>query len=117
MYTYLVVGQDVWWHSGSVLLPGNIRRDLADVIGPAEAAFARAKQLLAQGTSRAAVFDQALNQGRKKSWSRDLTSPAGQQFLRSGMTPDDARRFFDATLGQPQQRAVELLDVKYLSGV
>jgi DNA-binding beta-propeller fold protein YncE len=117
MYTYLVVGQDVWWHSGTVLLPGNVRRDLTDVIAPAEATFARAKQRLAQGTSRTAVFDQELNQGRKKNWSLDLSSPAGQQFLHSGMTPDDARRFFDATLGQPQQRAVELLDVKYLSGV
>jgi hypothetical protein len=116
MFTFVDVGSDAWWRSGTLLLSQNYRRDLDEVTAPAAAAFARARELLAQGASRSDAFNQALGRGKARNWSQDLSSQAGQQFVRSPMTAADARRYYDAALAQPQQRAVELLEVKYLSG-
>jgi DNA-binding beta-propeller fold protein YncE len=116
MYTFVQVGHDSWWRSGQLLLSENLRRSLTDVIAPAVAEFGQAKQLLASGKPRAQAFNDALAAGHPRNWSQDLSSAAGQQFLRSPMTPADAARFYSAYLSQPQQRLVELLDVKYLSG-
>jgi len=117
MFTFLDVGRDSWWHSGTLLTSINLRRDLLEVIAPAMARFANARQLEAQGVSRRDVLSQAFSEGRPRSWLQDFTSTAGQQFLRSQMTPADARTYFDVTLKQSQQRAVELLMVKFLSGL
>ena len=117
MFTFVDVGPDSWWRSGMLLLSDNLRRDLNQVIAPAVAAFQHAKQLLSQkDVSREDAFNQALTFGKPRNWSADLSSAAGQQFLRSHMTADDARRYYDATLSQPQVKVVELLEVKYLSG-
>jgi hypothetical protein len=116
MFTYVRVGGDAWWRAGTLLQSGGVRRDLAEVIAPALPAFARARQLLDRGVSRPDAFNQALAAGKPRDWSADLTSPAGQQFLHSAMTPNDARQYFDWALKQPQQRAVEQLEVRYLSG-
>jgi hypothetical protein len=119
MFTFVDVGPDSWWRSGALMLASNLRRALDDVIAPAVAAFARARQLLAQGAARKDAFNQALAAGRPRNWVQDLSgsgsSAAAQEFLRSPMGPDDARRYFDASLSQPTLRVVELLEVKYLS--
>jgi hypothetical protein len=120
MFTFMDVGPDTWWRSGMMLLPSNLRRYLSDVIAPAVVAFARAKQLLAQGATRQDAFNQALAFGKPRNLAQDLaasgSSAAAKEFLRSPMHPDDARRYYAAVLSQPTQRAVELLEVKYLSG-
>jgi hypothetical protein len=116
MYTFVQVGHDSWWRSGQLLLSENLRRSLTDVIAPAVADFGQAKLLLASGKSREQAFNDALAAGHQRNWSQDLSSPAGQQFLHSPMTPADAARFYSAYLSLPQQRLVELVDVKYLSG-
>jgi DNA-binding beta-propeller fold protein YncE len=116
MFTFVTVGGDTWWRAGELLLSVNLRRTLSAAIAPAVTAFAQAKLLLARGVSRADAFNQALSAGRPRDWSRDLSSPAAQQFLHSAQTPDDAATFFAAALQQREPRAVELLEVKYLSG-
>jgi hypothetical protein len=116
MFTYVRVGGDAWWRAGTLLQSGDVRRDLTDVIAPALPAFSRARQLLDRGVPRQDAFNQALSMGKPRDWSADLSSPAGQQFLHSGMTPSDARQYFDSALKQPQQRVVEQLEVRYLSG-
>lgn len=116
MFTFVDVGSDAWWRSGMLLLSVNLRRDFNDVIVPAVAAFQRARLLLAQGVSRQAAFNQALAAGKPRTWSADLGSVAGQQFLNSPMASDDARRYFGAVLAQSKVQLVELLEVKYLSG-
>jgi NHL repeat len=115
MFTYVDVGLDSWWRPGWLLLPGNFRRPLDEVVAPAVSAFEAARQLLAQGVSRQDAFTRALAAG-PWSWQQELTSAPAQQFLRSPMTPADAARYFDAALRQRDQRVVELLGVKYLSG-
>ena len=115
MYTFIQVGHDSWWRSGDLLLSENLRRSLTQVIAPAVADFGQAKVLLASGKSRSQVYNDVLAAGHPRNWSQDLSSPAGQQFLHSPMTASDAARFYAAYLSQPQQRLVELLDVKYLS--
>ena len=118
MFTFVEVGSDSWWRSGTLLLSENLRVDLTQVIAPAVAAFQKAKLLLTQGVSRANAFNQALTAGGKlRNWSTDLSSVAGQQFLHSQMTGDDARRYFNVALAQSQVRMMEVLEVKYLSGV
>jgi hypothetical protein len=116
MFTFVDVGADSWWRSGMLLLSENLRRDLNQVIAPAVAEFQEAKALLRQGVSRENAFNQALAGGRPRNWSADLSSVAGQQFLRSPRTGDDARRYFNTALAQSEVRMVELLEVKYLSG-
>jgi hypothetical protein len=116
MFTFVDVGPDSWWRSGTLLLSENLRRDLNQVIVPAVAEFQRAKLLLAQGVSRATVFNQVLATGKPRDFATDLSSTAGQTFVHSPMTATDARRYFDTALAQPQVRVVELLEVQYLSG-
>jgi hypothetical protein len=116
MYTFIQVGHDSWWRSGELLLSENLHRTLAEVIAPAVADFGQARLLLAGGKSRQQAFNDALAAGHARNWSQDLSSPAGQQFVHSPMTAADAARFYAAYRSQPQQRLVELLDVKYLSG-
>jgi hypothetical protein len=116
MYTFVQVGHDSWWRSGELVLSENLHRTLTEVIAPAVADFGQAKVLLASGMPRSQVFNQTLAAGHPRNWSQDLSSAAGQQFLHSSMTPADAARFYTAYLSQPQQRLVELVDVKYLSG-
>jgi hypothetical protein len=115
MFTYLDVGYDSWWRPGWLLLPGNFRRPLEDVIAPAVSAFAAAAQLRGQGVSRQDAFNRVL--AGPWTLSQDLTSAPAEQFLRSAMTTTDAARYFDMALHQRDQRVVELLAVKYLSGV
>lgn len=115
MFTFVDVGPDAWWRSGALLLSENLRRDLNQVIAPAVAAFQRAKLLLSQGVSKQDAFTQALAAGKHRNLSEEITSEPGKQFLRSRMTADDARRYYDATLSLPQVKVVELLEVKYLS--
>jgi hypothetical protein len=81
------------------------------------AAFGQAKQLLSQGVSRPDAFNRALAGNNPRNWSLDLASPAAQQYLHSARTPAEARRYFDWALGQHEQRVVEFLEVKYLSGL
>jgi hypothetical protein len=116
MFTYLEVGFDTWWRSGALLMPDNLRRDLTDVVKPAVAMFVRAEQLLLQGVSRQAAFDQALSNGVPRNWSADLASPQAKQFAASGMTRVAAAEYFAWALQQRSVNAVELLEVKYLSG-
>jgi len=116
MFTDIEVGEDNWWSAGSLLTSSNLRRDLQDVIRPALAAFTRAQRLLDEGASRQAAFEEALAGGETMDWSEDLSSSGGQQFLDSQMTRDDARRYFAWAMQQPEQRVIELLAVKYLSG-
>jgi hypothetical protein len=116
MFTYLEVGFDTWWRSGALLMPDNLRRDLSDVVRPAAAMFVRSEQLLLQGVGRQAAFDQALSNGVPRNWSADLASPQAKQFVASGMTKQAAADYFAWALQQRSVNAVELLDVKYLSG-
>jgi hypothetical protein len=116
MFTFVDVGGDAWWRSGTILLSENLRRDLTQVIAPAVARFQDARALQTQGVARATAFNQALTGGRPRNFSTDLSSPAGQQFLHSRMTAQDARTYFDAALAQQKVRMVELLEVKYLRG-
>jgi hypothetical protein len=116
MFTFLDVGSDSWWRSGMLLRSGNLRQDLNQVIAPAVAEFQHARALLTQGVSRENAFSQALNGGKARNWSADLSSVAGQEFLHSPRTGADARLYYNAVLTQPQVRVMELLEVKYLSG-
>jgi hypothetical protein len=116
MFTYVDVGNDSWLRLDSLLLASNLRLPIGDVIAPAVAAFGRATQLRGQGVSRQDAFNRALSPITPRNWALDLTSPAGQQFLHSAMTVDDARRYYTAALQLHDIRVVELLEVKYLSG-
>jgi hypothetical protein len=115
MFTFVDVGPDSWWRAGALLLMTNFRRDLSQVILPAQSAFTQARVLLNQGMSRRAAFDQALAHGKPRDWSQDLHSAAAQTFLHSGMTGADASRYYTTVLREQQQSAVELLEVRYLS--
>jgi len=117
MFTYVLVGGDAWWRAdGALILPGGLRVSLVDAIRPASAAFQKASQLLAQGASRQDVFNRVLGDTQPRNWAADLTSDPAKQFLSSGRTRDDARRYFDAVLRGQSVSMVELLAVKYLSG-
>lgn len=116
MFTYVEIGEDNWWLAGSLLTSVNLRRGLGGVLQPAVGAFDRAQRLLDEGATRQDVFKAALAGALTRDLSNDLTSTGGQQFLQSGMTKADARRYFAWAMGQRQQRVVELLAVKYLSG-
>jgi hypothetical protein len=117
MFTYVPVGVDQWWRPGVLLGTDNVRRPLADVIRPAGRTFARARQLQATGVSCQDAFSSALGEfGHQRNWTLDLTSAPAQEFLHSSMRKADATRYFDWAMQQQQQRAVELLEVKCLSG-
>jgi hypothetical protein len=116
MFTYVDVGEDNWWLTGWLLTPANLPLALVDVIRPALAVFDRAQRLLDAGATRPAVLHDVLGWSLTRSPAQDLTSAAGLRFLRGAMTREDADRYFTAVMGQPRQRVIELLAVKFLSG-
>jgi hypothetical protein len=116
MFTFVAVSTDSWPRLDSLLLADNLRLPLNQVIAPALAAFGRATQLRSQGVSRKDAFNQALSPVQSRNFTADFTTPAGRQFLQSGMTANDARQFYAAALQQQPIRVVELLEVKYLTG-
>jgi hypothetical protein len=116
MFTYVTVGWDSWWADGALLFADGQRRDPADAIQPATAAFARAAALVAGGTPRMAAFDRALGGGRARDWSSVLASAGGRQFYQSGRGAAAASAYYDWALQQPRVGVSELLEVRYLSG-
>jgi hypothetical protein len=116
MFTYVVVGEDNWWFEGALLTPVGLRLALSTVIQPAVARLVRAQRLTDQGASRQEVVQAALAGQSSHDLARDLTSPEGQQFLHSRMGMADADQFFASAMHRPQQRVIELLLVKFLSG-
>ncbi|HKF77740.1 MAG TPA: hypothetical protein VKF59_16490 [Candidatus Dormibacteraeota bacterium] len=115
MFTGVTVGLDTWWRAGTLLGVAGVRRDLSEVIRPAQAAFAKTAQLLAQGVSPQDAFNQALSGGQARSFASDLSSAGGQEFLRSDMGTAAADRYFAWALQQPRPRVIEMLEVRYLS--
>jgi hypothetical protein len=116
MFTYVTVGWDGWWADGALLFADGQRRDLADAIKPATAAFAQAAALVAGGVPRMAAFDRALSAGRPRAWSSDFASTAGRQFYQSGRGAAAASAYYDWAVQQPRVAVSELLEVRYLSG-
>lgn len=115
MFTGVDVGLDSWWWAGTLLLSVGLRRELADVIKPALAAFTRADQLLAQGASPQQAFNQALAGGQARDFTADLGSASGRQFLRSPMSSADANAYFAHELEQPRPHVFQMLEVRYLT--
>jgi hypothetical protein len=115
MFTSVDVGLDTWWRAGTLTVVAGVRRNLSDVTGPAAAAFAEAKRLLATGASRQEVFNRVLAGGAPRDFAENLTSPPAQQFLHSAMTQADASRYFEQVLLLPRPRVIEMLEVRYLS--
>jgi hypothetical protein len=116
MFTFVEVGEDSWWRGGFLLLSVNLRRALVDVVQSAVAAFDRARRLLEEGTARPEVLRTALAGELTKDWAAELTSQGGQQFAQSPMSKADAATYDTWALRQREQRVIELLEVKFLSG-
>lgn len=115
MFSGVDVGLDSWWWSGTLLLGIGLRRDLSEVVKPAQTAFTQADQLLAQGATPQQAFNQALSPGQPRDFAADLSSPGGREFLQSAMTSADANKYFAWAMQQPRPRVIEMLEVRYLS--